>query len=283
VTHFTEAELKEQDEAYLASLPKPKPAPIPPKATEKAEKLPLAPKLTSEQERTATSWTKALEMVRKGRLTSLQQYWERECQTLGGINAIPPVWAEEKPMTLLQAASAAGQEEVVQWLLEDAKADPSIPVPGVGVRDADVRMDSDESRSSQTAYDLSSTREVRNVFRRCAGAHPDWWDWFGKGHVPATLTQEMEEKKDEKKRQRRGVLKDKIRERMAQEKTEVLPEHSPPAPVVRFEEPTSGPQKLGGRSGAQGDVNGLTAEMRMKIERERRARAAEARLTSLGS
>jgi len=86
----------------------------------------------------------------------------------------------------------------------------------------------------------------------------------------------MEDKRDEKKRQRRDALKEKIRERLVQENAH-QPEESTPI-VVRFEEPESGPRKLGGRSGAQQDVNGLNPEMRMKIERERRARAAEARL-----
>jgi len=92
----------------------------------------------------------------------------------------------------------------------------------------------------------------------------------------------MEDKRDEKKRQRKGALKDKMRGRMAQEKTnarEVVEE--PPPRVVRIEEPSTGPQKLGGRSGGQGDINGLTPEMRMKIERERRARAAETRQKAL--
>ena len=40
----------------------------------------------------------------------------------------------------------------------------------------------------------------------------------------------------------------------------------------------TGPQKLGGAPTATQGLAGLTPEMRAKIERERRARAAEARM-----
>jgi hypothetical protein len=39
----------------------------------------------------------------------------------------------------------------------------------------------------------------------------------------------------------------------------------------------TGPQKLGGKIGGEGNLAGMTPEMRMRVERERRARAAEAR------
>ena len=42
-----------------------------------------------------------------------------------------------------------------------------------------------------------------------------------------------------------------------------------------------GPRRLGGSAGGQDAVAGLSAEMRAKVERERRARATEARLKTL--
>jgi hypothetical protein len=288
VTHFTESELKAQDEAYIASLPKPKPKPTPatPKVVEKVQKPNEEKKLTPEQEKISSSWQKVFEMIRKNRLTSLQQFWEREGQSFGGVDSINPEWTGERQMTMLQLASLTGQVDIVRWLLEEIRADPTIKVPSSarinGALDKSIGETHEEILSSnQTAYDISLTKEVRNVFRRCAGAHPDWWDWFGRGHIPATLTQEMEEKRDDKKRQRKGALKDKIRERMAQEKSTANEIPEPVPPLVRFEEPTTGPRKLGGRSGTPGDISGLTPEMQMKIERERRARAAEARMKTL--
>jgi hypothetical protein len=52
-------------------------------------------------------------------------------------------------------------------------------------------------------------------------------------------------------------------------------------PEPRRQNETLGPRKLGGASGSAEGVAGLTPEMRAKVERERRARAAEARLRTL--
>jgi len=89
--------------------------------------------------------------------------------------------------------------------------------------------------------------------------------------------------RDEKKKTRRKGLKDKIKEREARQPG--IPESEPERDletkaVETFEEQT-GPRKLGGATGDKNAVLGLTPEMRAKLERERRARAAEARMKAL--
>ncbi|KAH9072134.1 hypothetical protein EDB83DRAFT_2541495 [Lactarius deliciosus] len=293
ITHLTEEALREQDEAYLASLPKPKPkvqAPVPaPLATKTKE-----PKLSKEEELLREKWARLLDMVLHGRLDALKDFWEREGEGLGGIDTRIPPWAEEKVSTLLQYAAQCGQEEVTRWLLDEAHADPTIAVPSeASVTGQDTSNDSPESIkvarvATRTAYDIASSRAVRDVFRRCAGAHPEWWDWFGAGRVPSILSQEMEEEREEKKKVRRKGLKDKIKEREIKEKEERanrleevddadVPVTEPPA----RSEPDNAPRRLGGSAGSADAVAGLTPEMRAKVERERRARAAEARLKML--
>jgi hypothetical protein len=195
-------------------------------------------------------------------------------------------------------ASQAGQEEVTRWLLEEARADPTVAVPlgGANARQEDGDgYDSDASEAPsalpagarRTAYDLARTRGVRNVFRRCAADHPDWYDWFGAARVPSALSKEMEEGREEKKKVRRKGLKDKVREREAKEREK---EKDKPSPLEIIEpvkpepgrENLTGPRKLGGAIGVAEGVAGLTPEMRAKVERERRARAAEARLRVFG-
>ncbi|KZT27751.1 hypothetical protein NEOLEDRAFT_1167864 [Neolentinus lepideus HHB14362 ss-1] len=300
VSHFTEDELKAQDEAYLASLPKPKPLPVIAAPTPPPEK-PAQPRLTKEEEALRDRWERLIEMVTKGRLEPLKAFWLREGANLGGIDAFAPDIAvgREYRGTLLQIAAQTGQEEVTQWLLEEAHANPAVEVPGLdGIEDettANKEKEQEEDRSAsaevsrlkgrRTAYDLARTKEVRNVFRRCAAAHPDWWDWLGAGHVPSALTQEMVDEQEEKKKARRKGLKDKLRERQVKEKEK---EQVPPPPPPPLEKPSpriqdaTGPRKLGGAAGATEGIVGLTPEMRAKVERERRARAAEARLNRLG-
>ena len=105
--------------------------------------------------------------------------------------------------------------------------------------------------------------------------------------MPSALSREAEEGREEKKKVRRKGLKDKVKEREAamREKEQAQPAvavvAAEPKPKAR-KEATEGPRKLGGSKDAGEGVAGLTPEMRAKVERERRARAAEARLRTIG-
>lgn len=299
-THFTEEELQAQDEEYLASLPKPKPRP-PPHEPKAPEKKPAAPKLSKEEESLRDKWERLLDMIKKGRkLELVKSFWEREGEALGGVDAPIPDWTDERAGTLLQLAASAGQAELTAWLLDELNADPTIAVPSRAPRpdsiplDSELKPDANESRPStpapdsgpgshRAAYDLASMRAVRDVFRRSAAARPDAWDWLGAARVPSLLSADMEAERDNKKKERRKGLKEKIREREAKEREKApTPEpKSEPEPVIpvssgRFR--SAGPQKVGGAPAANEGLAGLTPEMRQKIERERRARAALARL-----
>jgi hypothetical protein len=289
-SHLTEEALREQDEAYLASLPKPKPKPqipvITPVVTKEKE-----PKLSKEEELVRDKWARLLDIVIHGRLDALKDFWEREGNGLGGIDARIPSWIGAKVATILQYATQAGQEEITEWLLNVQRADPTIAVPSEvpiteqGSLDNNPEIIKTTRGPDCTAYDLAPSRAVRDVFRRSAGAHPEWWDWLGTGRVPSILSQEMEEEREEKKKVRRKGLKDKIKERESREKERASQlEEVAAVPVsepLKRSEPNTGPRRLGGASGSADAVAGLTPDMRAKVERERRARAAEARLKIL--
>ncbi|KZS94374.1 hypothetical protein SISNIDRAFT_478213 [Sistotremastrum niveocremeum HHB9708] len=297
VTHWTEAQLQSQDEEYLASLPKPKPAPVEAIALPPPPKE-IVPKLSKEEEALREKWRRVLDMTTKGRLDALTQFWKREGESLGGVDAHVPEWTGERGSTLLQVATISGQEDVVQWLLEDLRANPTLPLSHIADDESELQaVESDHSDTMavskpsgprRTAYDLARTRELRNVFRRCAASHPDWWDWYGDARVPSGLTKDKEEEQEEKKKVRRKGLKDKVRERVAKEKAQVHEttlEEPASAKITESSKPKQedGPRKLGGAPSAAEGLVGLTPEMRAKIERERRARAAEARMKALGS
>jgi len=286
--------LRAQDEAFLASLPKPRPAPIAVVALEPEK--PKIPKLSKEEELFREKWTRLLEMVTKGRVEPLKSFWEREATTIGGIDAQIPDWTGERWATLLQVSAYAGHEDVTQWILEEARADPTIPVPlskAGEIDDEEATQQSDASDSPRmltrgsrrTAYDLVRVKAVRDVFRRCAAAHPNQWDWLGAAHVPSALTKQMEDDRDDKKKVRRKGLKERVKERETKErekeKETPLPAPAAPPPQESIHN-ASVSQRLGGFAGATDGVAGLTPEMRAKVERERRARAAEARLKTLG-
>lgn len=291
-SHLTEEALRAQDEVFLASLPKPKATPsTAPAAPEKAK----SQRLTKEEEAYREKWSRLLDMISKGRSEPLKSFWEREGASLGGVDALIPEWTGDRRASLLQVAVQSGQEDVTRWLLYDLHADPTIVVPSSGVHQEDkAANESDASNapplqgagSRRTAYGLARTRAVRDVFRQCAGDHPDWWDWFGMARVPSTYNKEKEEAKDEKKKQRKKGLKEKMREREAREREREgkQPDIDGGQVEVKLESRSQdpmAPRKLGGSSGAVDGVVGLTVELRAKVERERRARAAEARLKNL--
>jgi len=230
-------------------------------------------------------------MVTKGRLDAL--FLNREsASSLGRVDAAAmPGWTGFKYVTILQLAVVHGQEEVVQWLLEEAGANPTILLPSQRTAGSDgddevinsnVDLAGASKGACRTAYDLAKTKVVRDVFRRAAAAHPDRWDWLGAAHVPSALSQAMQEEQEEKKKVRKKGLKDRIKERQekADEKAELQTMNEVPAETAAS---SSFSQRLGGVSGTADGVSGLTPEMRAIVERERRARAAEARLAKNSS
>ncbi|PFH51039.1 hypothetical protein AMATHDRAFT_59968, partial [Amanita thiersii Skay4041] len=219
VTHLSEDELRAQDEAYLASLPQRKPPPPARPIADPDKNKPLkAPKLTREDEVLRDKWTKLLDMVNRGRLEPLRTFWEREGAAFGSVDALIPEWTGDRRGTILQVGAQAGHEDVTRWLLEELRADPTIPVPNTRIG-LGMEVDEDEAKEDgnaldtqslkgyqRTAYDLAKTRAVRDVFRRCAATYPEWWDWFGAARVPSGLSKEMEEEREEKKKVRRKGL-----------------------------------------------------------------------------
>ena len=130
VSHLTEDALREQDEALLASLPKPKPQPVASAPVKDIPKeKPALPQLSPEEERLRDKWIRLLDMVKRGRLDSFKTFWEREAAAIGGIDAPIPDWTGERDGTILQLATHAGQEEFTRYLLEELHANPTLDVP----------------------------------------------------------------------------------------------------------------------------------------------------------
>jgi len=248
VSHLTADALQAQDEAYIASL-QPKRQVIKPQApTPTPAPAPAVPKLSPEEEAKLDRQRRLLDMIKKGRLDSLRPFIVK--------------YPDELTPQALAIASSSAQEEVVSYLLEEIKLDPTISVEG------------------RKPYDHASSKAIRNVYRRLAHKAPEMWDWK-EAHVPSGLSEEKEEEENKKKADRRKGLKEKLKERDAKRAEEAEEEERRAAAEVPTVQPVvsgkTGPQKLGGKIGGEGNLSGMTPEMRMMVERERRARAAEAR------
>lgn len=257
ISHLSEEALQAQDDAYMASLQPKKQAVAAKPATPAPAPAPAAPKLSPEEEAKLDRQRRLADMIKKGRLDALRSFVEK--------------YRSEVTSAALGQAAADGQEDIVRYLLTDEKLDPAEPIDG-----------------NKRAYDMAQTKGVRNVFRRVAYANPTMWDWQA-AHVPSGLSEEAAAEQGAKKAERRRGLRDKMREKEKaraeavaeeeeREKAEAAAQVAaqPKGAFGGLGLPSSGPQKLGGR-GAEGGLAGLSPEMRMQIERERRARAAEAR------
>jgi hypothetical protein len=258
---LSEDALQAQDDAYIASLQPKRQAVAKPVAVPTPTPAPAAPKLSPEEEAAADRQRRLADMIKKGRLDALRPF-------------VTKYRAEITPSALALAASA-GQEDILHYLLVDARLDPT------------------ESVDGKKPYDVSASKAIRTAFRRVAHDHPDLCDWAA-AHVPSGLSEEAAAEQSTKKADRRRGLRDKMRESQkaradadaesaaAEAAAEAARPRPPAAGFANLGVPT-GPQRLGGRPGAETGLAGLSPEMRMQIERERRARAAEARFGNLGA
>ncbi|KAF8323503.1 uncharacterized protein EI90DRAFT_3076857 [Cantharellus anzutake] len=319
ITHLTDDELRQADEEYLASIrARQKLKVFPSTEQESAQKQkPNREVLSPEELAARIKWRRLLDMVRKGRVGPLQKFWNILTTTDGAgvldagdsaANTRIPTWLRKEEgkrcgATLLQAATAWDQEEVVRWLLLELRADPTIGVPSALVREEDAKTNSasDDETSNyahRKAYNVARSQNVRNVFRRAAHAHPEWWDWLGKGSHGAGVTSVLDPEKEaveNREADRKRGLKERMmereraaaakaaeeQERLEREEAERVKKEAEAAAAAKAAN-RKGPQRLGGPAGGGIIENvssaSMSPEMRARIERERRARAAEARL-----
>lgn len=329
VSHLSADALAQLDADYLASItPVPKPATPQPKAP--APK-PAVIKLTREEELERDRWTRCVDMVRKGKIEPLAAFLDKygpelEQAQASAVWGTLPSWMDESKTTptLLHVASSADQPEMVRWLLVEKRADPTLrPGPELGsstnVARADGALNDSTAQSAITTadrlqvataprlpltpYELAPSRATRNVFRLLTTEHPNWWDWTGTGiggaRVPSGLDVEKEGEREQKGRERRAMLRDKLKERDKERAEKERVEKEREEQERRDKEAreleelrrrggtgvtASGPKRLGGGPPAamlKQQQAGLTEQQKMRIEREQRARAAEARLAKL--
>lgn len=311
VSHLSAEALASLDAEYLSSI-----TPISTPVVQQTQKLlpskPVAPKLSRAEELERDRWERMVDMVKKGKIEVLSSFLDKYGPELeqvkgmtSGVWGTLPDWMDESKITptLLHVASSADQAEMVRWLLVEKRADPTLEA-SVVVNEAEGEP---SSRPILTPYEMAPSRGTRNIFRFLTASNPDWWDWTGTGptgaRVPSGLTEDKEEERDSKNKDRRSKLREKIKERDKERdlkealEKEALEKEKAEKERVELEElkrkggnrvvPT-GPQRLGGGPprvlvNREMAAAGLTEEQKMRIQREQRARAAEARLGGGGT
>ncbi|CAH7675975.1 hypothetical protein BY996DRAFT_7285665 [Phakopsora pachyrhizi] len=259
-----------------------------------------------------SKWERVIEIVKKGKLEALKDFLKKYDQSfriveekedfsrnvyknstrgensadcredwlgvipeivLNDLNSIIP----SKSKSLLQIGCVEDHTEIVEFLLVDCKSDATIKT----------------DFKSLTAYELCTTKAMRNIFRRAMAKHADWFDWKNDCKVTSALTEEIESNQNSKAKERKSKLKEKLRERDRERNAERLRVEAEKLEMNKRLEAKGEEQKSSGGGGKsvnrldggnvrkvdnQAEGSGLSVEQRTRLDRERRARAAEARL-----
>lgn len=229
-------------------------------AKPKAEPKPAPPKLTEEEETAIFHTTQLQAMVRRSKLPALLSYVATN--NLGANFRFQPADTQQNhhAPTPLHLAASQNSAPLVSGLLTRAGADPTI-VNGEG----------------KTPFDLAGDRATRDAFRVArAELGEAAWDWDA-ARVPAALTREEAEKRAERERKEKEGKEEQRRkaeeERLKQEGPKVAVQGKGKTGGIL----SAGPPKTA-EERRQEEMRGLTAEQRVRLERERRARAAEERI-----
>ena len=243
-------------------------APKPESTTSSKPPKPKAetPKL-SEEESTAQLHTTQLQtLIRRSRAPALLLYLSK--------NAISPnflFYPSSSPEnhhapTPLHLASSTNSPALITALLK-ANADPTLT-----------------NADGKTAYDLAGDQRTRDAFRVARNTlGEEAFDWNA-AHVPSAISQA---EADTRAKEEQSALESAEKERRKADLRDIEKAEED-RNVGRLERKagvgkslSAAQEKTGGEKREE-ETRGLTPEMRMKLERERRARAAEERMRRMG-
>ncbi|KAI9016929.1 hypothetical protein BC832DRAFT_588221 [Gaertneriomyces semiglobifer] len=166
---------------------------------------------------------------------------------------------EDMGTSLLHIATSGGSTEIVDLLLSMG-LDPTVATDKKKLR----------------PYELATSKDVRDTFRRFVYRNPNKWDWK-ESRIPGPLTPEMEQQQKEKEAAKKKKQKEKQKAYKAAKETAEpeSPPSPPPITVTASKSKKSGITKL---TTTERQATGMTPEQRMRLDREKRAAAAEARI-----
>ncbi|KAK5998866.1 tRNA endonuclease vms1 [Cladobotryum mycophilum] len=220
---------------------------------------PAKPKLTEEEETALLHTSQLQALIRRSKLPALLTYLTKN-QISPDFEFHPREQNHHAPR-LLHFAAAQNSAPLVLGILARGGADPLI-----------------KNEEGKTAFELAGDRSTRDAFRVARSELGESkWDWDA-ANVPPAMTKTEADGRDE--REKGEAQKKEADRRKAEEER------------LRLEGPKVNDKKGKGSVLGAGlaktpqerreeEARGLTPEMRMKLERERRARAAEERMRKL--
>ncbi|EXJ87634.1 hypothetical protein A1O3_04595 [Capronia epimyces CBS 606.96] len=223
-----------------------------------------APKVSKEDE-TAQFHTSQLQaLIRRSKAPGVLLYLTKN-ELSPNFIFFPPSEHHHAP-TPLHLSAAINSPALVLALLTKAKADPTI-----------------QNGDGKTPYEIAGDTKTRDAFR--IGRHQlgnNAFDWSS-ARVPAPLSQEEADAKTQQEKAAAAAAEARRR----QTELEQIRQEEEQRNVNRLERKAGAGKSLAAaieKTGAEKreeEVRGLTPEMRMRLERERRARAAEERIKKM--
>ena len=219
---------------------------------------PQKPKPNKEEEEAILNTSQLQSLIRRSKAPALLSYLSSHSLSPNYAFHPPSAQANHHAPMPLHLASSVNSCALVLALLTKAGADPTLP-----------------NGDGKPAFDLAGDRATRDAFRVARSELGEKkWDW-SVAHVPPSLSKVEAEQ--------RGA-----RERVEAEKVE-SDRRKAEEERLRKEEPVvdKASKKGGATSSAaaktaeerrEEDARGMTPEIQMRVERERRARAAEERI-----
>lgn len=264
---LTRVKVSHVDEAALAAVTAEQEKQQASKAASSIPKKAASPKLTEDEE-TATMHTTQLQtLIKRSKAPALLNYIKSNSLSPDFV-FYPAGGANHHSPTLLHLAASSASPALVTTLLTKANADPTT-----------------RNEDGKTAYEIAGDRATRDAFRLARHSFGEAkWDWetasIGSALSPADVVKRTEEEKKQK------AIEDKKEADRRKGEVEKLKKQDVERETQKIEGRLGKGKSLGvlesvakkGAERREEEGRGMTPEMRAKLERERRARAAEARM-----
>ncbi|EAW12827.1 putative C2H2 finger and ankyrin domain protein [Aspergillus clavatus NRRL 1] len=257
---LTRVKVSQIDEAALAAAEAKQRAEAAKPPTQRPQ--PQKPKLSKEDEETILHTSQIQALIRRSKIPAMMSYLSK--------NTIPPSFTfrpSDSPQnfrcpTLLHFAANLNSASVVLALLTKLGTDPTVT-----------------NGEGRTPFELAGDRATRDAFRIARHELGESkWDWdaakvptaVSKAEVDSRAQNERKTAEQEESNRRKAEL-DRLKKEEAARAASQLEARKAGGRTLGALEKTASEKR-------EEEMRGMTPEMRMRLERERRARAAEERL-----
>ena len=224
------------------------------------------PTKPSKEDEAATVHTTQLQaLIRRSKAPALVSYLQNN--KLSADFKFLPVEQNHHASTPLHLAAASNSPACVAALLLRAGADPTI-----------------KNQDGKFAFDIAGDRPTRDAFRHARSQiGDDRWTWDA-ANVPSSLSQSEVESRTAREKQEKAAEEEAEMVRRASELDRIRKEDKEKMDGAREKKFGKGhvvEQKMTAEERRMQDARGMSDDMRMRLEREKRARAAEERMRRL--